>query len=360
MRENSSTIDDPRSLLKKYREMTRTEKNLFLAAGAGLLTLGLIAAFRAARPRYNVNGKVALVTGGSRGLGLLLARELASEGAKVAICARNSEELRKAEILLKKYSEHILPLQCDLLDVLQIKGMFESIRNTWDPVEILVNNAGIILSAPVETLSVEDFELSMKTHFWAPLLCIREVLPDMMHLRAGRIINISSIGGKVPVPHLLPYTASKFALTGLSEGLYTELKKFSITVTTVCPSLMQTGSAIQAFVKGKKEKEFALFASAAAMPGFSMDAEIAAKKIFRSIVRGDGELLLGWPSKIAAAVHGISPEMTLSGMSAINSLLPGAEKIPDEVSQGKTISQHLIPSFLRKKLNRASLKYNEI
>ena len=93
---------------------------------------------------------------------------------------------------------------------------------------MLVNNAGVIQVGPIEVMTHEDFELAMKAHFWGPLNTILAVLPSMRQRRQGRIVNICSIGGKVSVPHLVPYSASKFALVGLSKGLRAELMKDGI------------------------------------------------------------------------------------------------------------------------------------
>jgi short-subunit dehydrogenase len=99
----------------------------------------------------------------------------------------------------------------------------------------------------------------MAIHFWAPFYAMQAVLPQMRERGAGRIVNISSIGGKVAVPHLAPYCASKFALVGLSKAMRIELAKDNIFVTTVCPGLMRTGSHVNAVFKGQNEKEFAWF-----------------------------------------------------------------------------------------------------
>ena len=118
-------------------------------------------------------------------------------------------------------------------------------------IDVLVNNAGIIQVGPLDTMTAEDFRRALQTHFWGPLNTILAVLPQMRMRKAGRIVNISSLGGRVSIPHLLPYSASKFALVGLSKGLHSELRKEGITVTTVCPGLMRTGSPRNAEFKGK-------------------------------------------------------------------------------------------------------------
>src|SRR4029453_8311345 len=117
-------------------------------------------------------------------------------------------------------------------------------------------------------------------------------LPGMKRRRGGRIVNISWIGGKVAVPHLLPYCAGKFALTGLSEGLRTELKKDNIYVTTVCPGLMRTGSPPTAFFKGKQKVEYPLFKLTASTPLTSMNAQRAPRRSVTACQRGESEVIL--------------------------------------------------------------------
>src|SRR5204863_2590958 len=123
-----------------------------------------------------------------------------------------------------------------------------------------------------------------------------DVMPDMRARREGRIVNISSIGGKVSVPHLLPYSASKFALVGLSEGLRAELAKDGIVVTTVCPGLMRTGSPRNAQFKGQHRAEYAWFTLSDSMPFFSQSAERAARQILSACRHGEAEVVLSLPA----------------------------------------------------------------
>src|SRR5437879_7816866 len=119
---------------------------------------------------------------------------------------------------------------------------------------------------PIESMNTEYFEEAMLTHFWGPLYSILAVLPEMKAQRRGRIVNISSIGGKISVPHMVPYSASKFALAGLSEGLRAELARHNIVVTTVFPGLMRTGSPVNAMFKGQRPQEYAWFAISDSLP----------------------------------------------------------------------------------------------
>src|SRR5690606_4950492 len=145
---------------------------------------------------------------------------------------------------------------CDVSDSAQVGKMLETIEAELGPVEVLVNNASIIQVGPLESQEIEDFERAMEINFWGTLHTTLAVLPEMRRRGAGRIVNITSIGGKVAIPHLLPYDCAKFAVVGFSEGLRAEVARHGISVTTVVPGLMRTGSPVNAFFKGDAEREF--------------------------------------------------------------------------------------------------------
>jgi NAD(P)-dependent dehydrogenase (short-subunit alcohol dehydrogenase family) len=112
-----------------------------------------------------------------------------------------------------------MTLTRDITQAAEVHTMVAEVEARFGPVDVLINNAGIITAGPLENVDLRDFEDCMNTHFWAPLHAMQAVLPGMRRRREGRIVNISSLGGKVAIPHMAPYTASKFALTGLVRGL---------------------------------------------------------------------------------------------------------------------------------------------
>ncbi len=196
--------------------------------------------------RYSLRDKAVLITGGSRGLGLVLARQICAAGGKVALVARDAEELGRAKADLTRRGGRVLTLQCDLFNTEQIRSAVRQIIGRFGKIDILINNAGIIEVGPLEHMTREDFERAMRLHFWAPFELISQIVPEMRTWGGGRIVNISSIGGKVAVPHLAPYSASKFALTGFSDAVRAELARDNIHVTTVAPGMMRTGSHVNA------------------------------------------------------------------------------------------------------------------
>ena len=252
----------------------RENRGALLAVGGLGLLVGR--ALRARMKMADLTGQVALVTGGSRGLGLLLAQEFACAGCKIAICARDTEELARASDALREDGATVLSVTCDVSDEAQVAAMIAQVTAHYGQVDILVNNAGQIAVGPVQEMTARDFGEMMNVIFWGTLHPTLAVLPQMRARRSGRIVNITSIGGKVSVPHLLPYSAAKFATVGLSEGLRSELARDGITVTTIAPGEMRTGSYINATFKGEQEREFAWFALGDNLPFSSMDAEHAA------------------------------------------------------------------------------------
>jgi NAD(P)-dependent dehydrogenase (short-subunit alcohol dehydrogenase family) len=286
-----------------------------LAARAGL---------RRAR-RMDFANRCVIISGGSRGLGLELARIFVRERAYVALLARDSEELQRASRHLQLRGS-VLPLRCDIRNR---KNIDESLRQVLDwrgKIDVLVNNAGIIQVGPYETMNDEDFEDCMEVHFWGPLHLIRQAIPYMKRRGDGRIVNIASFGGKVAVPHLVPYCASKFALVGLSDGIRAELAKDGIHVTTVCPGLMRTGSHLNASFKGRHESEFALFSISNALPIFSVNSARAARQIVRACRYGDPFLMIGPQARALHLINSLFPNLSADVFKAVGRWLPQATK----------------------------------
>ena len=300
-------------------------------------------------------------TGGSRGLGLVLARQICAEGGKVALLARDNDELIRAKTDLTGRGGRVLTIQCDLLDSGQIQPAIRQTIDRFGKIDILINNAGIIEVGPLEHMTREDFERSMAVHFWAPYELISEVVPEMRTWGGGRIVNICSIGGKVAVPHLAPYSASKFALTGFSDGIRAELARDNIYVTTVAPGMMRTGSHVNAKFKGKHDSEFAWFAVSAAAPLISMNAERAARKILAACRRGQPSLTLTYAARTAILGNALFPNLTGYAMKIVNRFLPKAagKDVGDESRTGSE-TRRLLPAWMTRFADRATLRNNEM
>jgi NAD(P)-dependent dehydrogenase (short-subunit alcohol dehydrogenase family) len=331
------------------------------AAGAGglLFARALLRRQRA----YDFTGKTVLITGGSRGLGLVLAREFAKCGARLAICARDPGELERARADLAGRGAEVFAFPCDVTDRAQVQEWVRLSARRFGSIDVLVNNAGVIQVGPVEVMTTADYDEAMRVHFWGPLYAILAALPEMRKAGGGRIVNISSIGGKIGVPHLVPYSASKFALVGLSDGLRAELMKDHIVVTTVCPGLMRTGSPRNATFKGRHRAEYAWFAISDSLPATSIRVERAARKIVAACARGDAELVITKQAALAVKFRALFPELTSDLLSLTNLLLPaarGAESIGTRRAKGRESESEFAPSWLTTLTDRAAEHNNEM
>jgi NAD(P)-dependent dehydrogenase (short-subunit alcohol dehydrogenase family) len=292
------------------------------ALGAGAV---LAAQMWKRRDPYDFAGKSVVITGGSRGLGLVMARQLADEGARLTLVARDEEELRRAvdDIQSQQPFAEVFSAPADIRARYQVERAIAMAVERFGTVDVLINNAGIIQVGPLDHMKISDFEDAMLTHFWGPLYAILASLPHMRRRGAGRIVNISSIGGKISVPHLVPYSASKFALAGLSEGMRAELARHDIVVTSVYPGLMRTGSPVNAMFKGQRPQEYAWFAISDSLPLASISPERAARQIIRACRHGDAELIITIQAKMAILAQKLAPELFADAMALINQLLPG-------------------------------------
>ena len=299
------------------------KKLALAAAGLGLGLAGREFLMRKREP--SLTAQVALITGGSRGLGYALSQEVARQGCRLAICARDDQELERARINLEKQGAEVLTVQCDVADKTQVDHLIEEVTHHYNGIDILINNAGIITAGPISTMTLQDFEEAMAVMFWGTVYPTMAALPQMRRRRSGRIVNITSIGGKVAMPHLLPYSSAKFAAVGFSEGLRAELIKDGISVITICPGLMRTGSYLNAQVKGQHEKEFTLFSLLDNLPLASISAESATRRIVQAIKRNESEVVLSVPAKVQALFHGIFPGATANLLGLANRFLPTAD-----------------------------------
>ena len=344
-------------------EMT-IERKLTLAAmvlggAAGAVAL----AARAARGLRSLNfrDRVIVITGGSRGLGLIMARQLADEGARLTLLARDDEELLQAERDVVGRGGAVRIVRCDVTEQSAFQKAIDDVVAAEGRLDVLVNNAGIIQVGPFDHMTIDDYERAMRIHFWAPLYGMLAAIPQMREQGEGRIVNIASIAGKIAVPHLAPYVASKFALVGLSDVFRAELAPDGIRVTTVCPGLMRTGSALNAWMKGQHEAEFRWFALLSAMPLIAIDAERAARQIIEACRRGDPELVVTPQARLAVVASALAPDRQAQLMALAARVLPRpAPERGTEARRGADSRTPLTHSFATKLMDRAAVENNEI
>jgi NAD(P)-dependent dehydrogenase (short-subunit alcohol dehydrogenase family) len=276
-----------------------------LVSAAAILASSLL--FRRIKSRFSFSGQTVIMTGGSRGLGFALAQRI----------ARDAQELDSAQLKLSGYGSVVSTWVCDVRNESELRATIAAIAQRFNGIDLLINNAGEIVVGPFEAMSGEDFERALKIHFWAPLNAIFAALPHLQN-RRGRIVNIASFGGKLAVPHLLPYCVSKFPLVGLSDGPRVELVERRISVTTVAPGLMRTGSHKNALFKGSHRQEFGWFSLSAGNPLVSTDGSCAAEQILAAARRplespllNDGQSRL--PNSLRIIRFGIRKEWSDKG-----------------------------------------------
>ena len=293
--------------------------------GAAVAGAGAWAAGRSLR-QDSIAGEVALVTGGSRGLGFLIAERLLRQGCRLAICGRDADTLERARVRLVQATRgEIMTCVCDVADPDAVARLVGDVRARFGSLDIVVNNAGIIEVGPLDTLRIEDFRRVVDVNLMGFVHVTLAALPHMRARGYGRIANITSIGGKVAIPHLLPYDCAKFAAVGFSEGLRAEVARAGVRVTTVVPGLMRIGSPLHVEFRGQPAREFAWFALGGLTPVSAMSAERAADRIVRAIRRGEAEVVLSWQAKLLRVLHGVSPAGVTRVLGGVNRLLPDAD-----------------------------------
>lgn len=274
-----------------------------------------------------LDGMVAVVCGGSRGLGLAIARRLAAKGCKVAVCARTQSDVDATCTELAVTHEVVVYGEAvDLRERAAVERFLSNVTTRLGPIDILVANAATISVAPIEALDVTDFEAAWRDIFVTALHPAMAVLPSMRERRAGTLAFITSIGGKIGVPHLAPYSSAKFAEVGFAQALRAEVAKDGIHVLTVVPGLMRTGSPTHADFGGNAEKEYAWFTTSANTPLLSIDADRAAKLIVRAIERDKNEITFTPAARIASRLHDVVPSLFDRFLSIAGRLLPKARR----------------------------------
>lgn len=335
--------------------LKRKKFSLGFSLGAAALALSTVS-----KP-FSFKDKVVMITGGSRGLGLALAKRFAKEGAKVFLIARDRQELDRAHAILQEFARpnSILTCECDITNQEQLSTAFGRVLGRWGDIDVLVNNAGSILVGPFDSMTIEDFEAQMKLHLYANIYATQKILPLFRKKKDGRIINICSMGGKIAVPHMLPYDSSKFALAGFSQGIAAEFAKENIAVTTVYPTVMRTGSPIQAVFKGDSQREFAWFANADIFPGLSSDANEVAEKIVEASRERKSELIPFAPAKFRLFMGVLFPELALFGMGLINRLLPKGRSLMYRTGAQCLSDKTYLTPGLRRSAEKAEEDWNQ-
>ena len=188
-----------------------------------------------------LHGRVAIVTGASAGIGAAIAETLAQEGAKVVLAARRLERIEAIAKALEDSGCEVLPVRTDVTSLEDMRALAEATKSRFDGIDILVNNAGVMPVSPFAEGRVDDWKLMVDVNLNGVLHGIAAVLPTMIEQRSGHLVNIGSVAGRRPFPGGSVYSATKFAVRGLSWGLHLELgSKYGIRITDIQPGFVST------------------------------------------------------------------------------------------------------------------------
>jgi NAD(P)-dependent dehydrogenase (short-subunit alcohol dehydrogenase family) len=300
-------------------------------------------------------GKNVVITGGSRGLGFTLATLLLEAGANVMIGGRSRESITAALAAWSAFARSADGVVCDVRDQRDAERLIAAAHERFGPVDVLINNAGIIEVGPFADQTLDDFRAAFDTHLWAPLYTTLAVLPSMRARSSGSIVNVASVGGVVGVPHLAAYCASKFAQVGLTQVLAAELAAEGIAVTSVVPGLMRTGSPGHATFKGRHRAEYAWFTLADSTPLLSVAAPTAARRILRAIRQRETLAVIGSTAQAAKIVNALFPAFTATLLRVAAVLLPRPGGIETAGRRGDQSRSALTESPLTA-LNRKAMR----
>lgn len=196
-----------------------------------------------------------LITGASQGIGKATALLFASQGYDLVLAARQPDRLAAVGQEIQSLGRQALTVPTDVKDPEQVKILIQKALEQYNAIDVLINNAGIYISGPVEEFSLEDWHQAIDTNLWGYIHTIQALLPHFIERGTGTIVNLSSIGGKVPVPYLVPYNTSKFAVTGLTEAMHSELKPKGIHVCGIYPNLIKSSFMERAIFQGKDKED---------------------------------------------------------------------------------------------------------
>lgn len=187
-----------------------------------------------------LEGKIAVVTGGGRGIGAAIARDLAASGAGVVVTARSREQIEALAEELRANGASAWAVACDVTEPAQIQALRERVEQETGGADLLVNNAGIALAARLDRTTLEEWERLFAVNVTGTFLCTQAFLPKMVERGWGRVVNVASIAGRQGAPYISAYCASKHAVVGFTRAVAAEVATTGVTVNAVCPGYVET------------------------------------------------------------------------------------------------------------------------
>jgi NAD(P)-dependent dehydrogenase (short-subunit alcohol dehydrogenase family) len=328
----------------------RTGSKLALGAIAAAGTMWGARAWLRSRRWIELRERVVVITGSDSGFGLVQARQVAAQGAIVVLAARDPGKLEQAAEAVSRDGAHdVLAIPTDVAEPEQAERLIAQTMERFGRIDVLINTAGLMIVGAEPTLSLEDIHWMMNVNFWGAVHTTRAALPYMRRARFGRIANVSSIGGRFAAPHMLPYTVSKFALTGYTKSLRPEALRDNIYVTGIYPSVIRSGGHRHAWIKGNQEAEYSWFSLGDVIPGVATSVETAAQMAIRAIQCGDPEAIIGLGARLKLAIDGIMPNWSAELMDLMENFFPAPVNLDSPAVQGRDIHGR-IPDFTNRQV----------
>ncbi len=258
-----------------------------------------------------------LITGASQGTGKATALKFAAQGWDVTLAARREDRLQAVAEQIEKMGRKAIALPTDVSNPEQVSALVEQSLSTFGEINALINNAGICLTGPMVNTSLEDWHRIFDTNLWGYVHTIQAVLPTMLAAGKGSIVNVGSIGGKMPMPNMTAYCASKYALTGMSETLRLELVSKGIHVGIVHPGVIASDFLERAMFRGDSDQEVEgrqKQMNQALQSGIASQPEEIAEAIWKMVQKQQNEVVVG-VSAIATGLNRFFPSFTQWALS---------------------------------------------
>ncbi|HYM81252.1 MAG TPA: SDR family NAD(P)-dependent oxidoreductase [Candidatus Limnocylindria bacterium] len=249
--------------------------------------------------RGTLAGRGVIVTGAGRGIGTAVARALAVAGAKVVLAARTQQEIDRVAAELRSLGFQTCAVVCDVTQEESVRRLGEAARQEFGAIDMLVNNAGGVSSAPLAKITLQDWERTLAVNATGTFLCTRELVPDMVKRGWGRVVNIASVAGLRGAKYVAHYSAAKHAVIGFTRSVALELAGTGVTINAVCPGYVDTPMTEHTV------------ANVQSRAGLSREQALA------GVLATTGQERLIAPEEVAEAVLGLCRDETANGRAVV-------------------------------------------